>query len=146
MIQTSFRPNGSKPVVTNQERLDKLQRSKRLQTIVGVLAIAILLLIASLFYFVFHVPGETREVTGTIVSFETRKSDDAMRFGYFIYVRLGSGPTVRATIGAHVPIKIGRRVTLIATQMPILGIERYRFKAFIEEPPGDDYLFPKRSR
>jgi hypothetical protein len=130
-------------VNTVRERLDKIQKAERRQIIAAAIVAAVLLAIAALFYFVFHVPGKAREVTGAIVSFETRTSDDATRVAHFVHVRLDDGPTVRAAIDAHVPIKVGRRAILIATKMPILGIERYRFKGFVDEPSDVNDLFQK---
>ncbi len=128
---------------TVRERLDKIHKTERRQIIAAAIAAAVLLAVSALFYLVLHVPGETRDVTGTIVSFETRTSDDATRVSHFAHVRLDEGPTVRAAIDAHVPIKAGRRAILIATQMPVLGMERYRFKGLVDEPGGANERFQK---
>jgi hypothetical protein len=57
-----------------------------------------------------------------------------MRVVYLVHVRLDSGLTVTAQVSPSVTIKIGSRVTLLATKMPIIGIERFRFKEFIKPP------------
>ncbi len=93
-----------------------------------------------LFFYVVYVPGDTREVSGNIVSFETRHG---IRVDHWLHVRLDSGLTVSASVGAHVPVKVGRRVNLIATKMPIIGIERFRFKEFIDPPVNPNPFFQK---
>lgn len=67
-------------------------------------------------------------VAGTVVSVETIAHKSQPNVRHYIHVRLDSGLTVRARIDPHVPLKIGRRVNLIANKMPILGIEWFRFK------------------
>ena len=119
-----------------------LNGSKR-PLLLGITLCALFLTLISVFFYGVYVPGDTREVTGNIVSFETRASGSDIRVDHWLHVRLDSGLTVSAQVGAHVPVKLGRRVSLIATKMPIIGIERFRFKAFIDPPVNPLSLFQK---
>jgi hypothetical protein len=109
--------------------------TKQHQRVGAAIALGLFFAAFTIFYLVFRVPGNTREVTGAIISSELRKSDDGLRVSKFILVRLDEGVTVRAAIDADVAIKIGRRVRLIATAIRILGTERFHFKEFVDNPP-----------
>ena len=108
---------------TSRERLDKYQRSRRWAMTCGILASTVFLIILALGYYALYVPGESREISGTIVSFETKADGESPRVRSLIHVRLDYGVTASATIGAHVFARAGSRVRLKATKMPILGIE-----------------------
>ena len=99
----------------------------------GILAGVVLLIIFALGYYAIYVPGESREISGTVISFETHANSKSPRVRSLIHVRLDDGVTASATIGSHVVAKIGSRVRIMAIKMPILGIERHRFIAFEEQ-------------
>jgi hypothetical protein len=109
---------------------------------VGVACIVFLVLIA-LSYCIGYGPGDTRDVEGEIISFETDANSSSPEVRHILHVRLDNGLTVRARVGPHITAKVGRRVRLIATQMPILGIERFRFKEFLDSPSNQNPLLSK---
>lgn len=105
---------------------------------ISVLIVCLLFLAAfGVGYYILYGPGETRTVAGEVVSFETRYNDSARQI---LYVRLDNGLTVSTRIGAYATIKVGRRVNLVATRMPILGIERFQFKEFVDPPVDQNPL------
>jgi hypothetical protein len=116
-----------------KEQLNQLAASDRRQLIFGIVVVAGILIAFAAMFFVEYFPGEIREVTGAIVSFKTEARDDAVPPIHYVYVRLDDGRTVRAKVSGHIALKIGRRATLFATKMPVLGLERYRFKAFLDD-------------
>jgi hypothetical protein len=95
-----------------------------------MIACTLLVTLIAIGSYIVNAPGETREVSGSIVSFKTETTGSDIRVDHWLHVRLDSGLTVTARVSPHVPVKIGRRVNLIATRMPIIGIERFRFKEF----------------
>ena len=101
-------------------------------TIAVTVVFALLTITFAIISYIMYVPEETREVAGNVVSFETHASKGTMRVVHLVHVRLDSGLTVTAQVSPSVTIKIGSRVTLLATRMPIIGIERFRFKKFIK--------------
>jgi len=109
----------------------------------GILAGAVFLVIFALGYYAIYVPGESREISGTVVSFETKADGESPRVRSLIHVRLDDGVTASATIGAHVVAKIGSRVRIMAIKMPILGIERHRFIAFEEQSDVGEKLLQR---
>jgi hypothetical protein len=113
-------------------RLNKLERIDRRSLVYGIFVGAVLLAVFAFVFFLFYVPGESREVAGTIVSFETIASGSSMRVSRRVYVRLDEGRTVHARIDGHVTVKIGRRALLKATKIPVVGLERFRFQKFVE--------------
>ncbi len=94
-------------------------------------------------FYVIYVPNDTRETDGIIVSYETTASKSSPRVRHFLHVRLDDGLVVTARAGSHVTPKVGRRVKLTATRMPLIGIERFRFKEF-NDPPVDTNPLLKR--
>jgi hypothetical protein len=89
------------------------------------------------------VPGDSREIDGVIVSFETEAKGSSPGVSHFLHVRLHDGSVVTAKVGSHVAPKVGRHVRLIATQMPLIGIERFRFKEFNDPPVDTNPLFQR---
>jgi hypothetical protein len=101
--------------------------------IVGItISCALILTLIAIGSYIVNAPGETREVSGGIVSFKTETSGSDIRVDHWHHVRLDNGLTVSARVSPDVPVKVGQRVNLIATKMPIIGIERFRFKEFIK--------------
>ena len=133
-------------VQTAASVMSSLRMSKKLPIVeIAILSAfsALLLSLASVFFYVLYVPGETRELSGNIISFETQASARNIRVVHLLHVRLDSGLTVSARVAPHVPVKVGRRVNLVATRMPIIGIERFRFKEFLDPPPNQNPLSQK---
>lgn len=97
----------------------------------------------SVAFYITYVPGESRDVTGVITSFETDAGSGSPGVKQFLHVRLENGSVVRAEVVSHVTPKVGRHVRLIATQMPLIGIERFRFKEF-NDPPVESNPLLKR--
>jgi hypothetical protein len=95
---------------------------------------SLILVLFALGYYIRYGPGESRDVTGEVVSFETTADNTGPDVRHFLHVRLDSGLTVRAQVNPGIRAQIGRRVRLIATKMPIIGIERFRFKEFSDRP------------
>ncbi len=113
------------------------QTGSKQPLIIGVTIVGTLLtIIFAIIFYVEYVPQETREVAGNVVSFETRASKNTMRVVHLVHVRLDSGLTVSARVSPSVTIKPGSRVILIATKMPIIGIERFQFKEFLNPSHG----------
>jgi hypothetical protein len=106
----------------------------RLQIVGITISCALLLTLITIGSYIVNAPGETREVSGSMVSFKTETSGSDIRVDHWLHVRLDSGLTVTARVSPRVPVKVGQRVNLIATKMPIIGIERFRFKEFIKPP------------
>jgi hypothetical protein len=109
----------------------------------GILAGAVFLIIFALGYYALYVPGESRELLGTVLSFETHADGESPRVRSLIHVRLDDGAHASATIGSHVVAKIGSRVRILAIKMPILGIERHRFIAFEEQSDVGEKLLQR---
>ena len=109
---------------------------------IGLICAAIISATSVAFY-MFYVPGETREANGIIVSFETKAS--RTRVGSILHVRLENGVVVSATAHSSVTFKVGRQVKLIATQMPLIGLQRFRFKEF-NDPPEETNPLLKNHR
>jgi hypothetical protein len=109
-------------------------------TIAVTVGFALLTIIFAIIFYIEYVPEETREVAGNVVSFETHPSKSTMRVVHLLHVRLDSGLTVTAQVSPSVTIKFGSRVTLLATKMPIIGIERFRFNEFIKPPVNPNPL------
>lgn len=120
-------------VTTTRDQLDKLQRAQRWAVAWAVLGVAIFLAAFSTILYVVNAPGKSREVLGTVISFETHAHNDDLRVSTVLHIRLDDGNSARATIGPHVFAKPGSRVRLKATKMPILGIERHSFIGFENE-------------
>jgi len=105
--------------------------------LLGIILTCLLFLIGTAAaLYISYAPGKTREINGVITSFETETGGSSPGVKHFLHVRLENGSVVRAQIEAHVTPKVGRHVTLIATQMPLIKIERFRFKQF-NDPPVD---------
>ena len=96
----------------------------------GIFAGMMLIVAVAVGPYVFNAPGESREIQGTVTSFETIGGSQIRTF---IHVRLDDGGTVRVAINQNVFAKPGSRVRIQATEMPILGIERYSFVGFETE-------------
>jgi hypothetical protein len=111
-----------------RETLGKTQRAERWNVFWTGIAVFIALMLFAIAYYVVYVPGERRQVSGTVVLFETHKGSQT------IHVRLDEGIQIRAAVGPNVVAKVGSRVNLIATKMPIIGIERFRFKEILDTP------------
>lgn len=112
-------------------RLDELEATDRRSLIFGIIGSVGLAVLLTWFLFFWSISGRTREVKGTIVSFETTATETGV--SRLIYVRLDDGHTVSAGIDGHITPRIGRRALLRATKMPFIGIERFRFQNFLEE-------------
>jgi hypothetical protein len=108
--------------------------------IITIAVVCTLLTIIGIIFYIAYVSEETREVAGNVVSFETRTSKSTFRVVHLLHVRLDSGLTVTAQVSPSVTIKVGSRVSLIATKMPIIGIERFRFKEFVKPPVNPNPL------
>lgn len=116
---------------TTREQLDKLQRAQRRAIVWAVLGGAGFLVLLATTFYILYVPGKSREVRGTVISFETDTRSSQIR--HFIHVQLDNGNQVRAENGPQIVAKPSSRVRLKATTMPILEIERYSFIAFEAE-------------
>jgi hypothetical protein len=103
------------------------------------------LVLFALGYYIGYGPGDSRDVAGEVISFETTADNAGPDVRHFLHVRLDSGLTVRARTNPGITAKIGRRVRLIATKMPIVGIERYRFKEFLDSADKDNSLFEDKN-
>ena len=66
-------------MVKNKKRLHELDKIDRRSLIYGSLVGAVLLAVFACVFFVLYVPGETREVMGTIISFETIAGNSSLR-------------------------------------------------------------------
>ena len=122
-----------------KKRLHELDKIDHRSLIYGSLVGAALLAVFAFVFFLVYVLGETREVVGTIVSFETIARKSSPIIFRRIYVRLDDGHTVSARIDGHITPKIGRRALLRATKMPLIGLERFRFREFVEEHENSRY-------
>jgi hypothetical protein len=118
---------------STRENLDKLQRAQRWALAWGVFGGAIAVALIAVIFYVIYVPGKSRAVFGTVVSFETHADGEKPRVYTVIHVRLENGITVRTSIHHNILAMPGTRVRLKATEMPIIGIERYSFVAFEKE-------------
>jgi hypothetical protein len=108
-----------------------------------VLTCAVIIFATAVALYTIYVPGDSRETTGIIVSFETSASRSGPKVATILYVRLENGVVVSARADSSVTAKVGRPVKLIATQMPLIGIERFRFKEFNDPPVNANPLFQR---
>lgn len=113
--------------------------------VVGIgLFCALIITGSAIAFYIGYVPGESREIEGIIVSFESTHREDSSGISQFLHVRIDGGSVIRAGAGSHVTPKAGRRVKLIATRMPLMGIERFRFKEFNDPPADGNPLLQRR--
>jgi hypothetical protein len=91
-------------VAENNERLNELERSDRHSLIYGSVVGTVLLAVFACVFFILYVPGETREVMGTIIiSFETIADNSFLRISRRVSIRLDDGHTVSARIEDTLP-------------------------------------------
>jgi hypothetical protein len=126
-----------------REKLDKLQWVDRRNVFWTGLTVLIAVTLFALAYYIVYVPGPRRQVSGTVVLFEIHSDGESTQVSQTIHVRLDEGIQVRAAIGPNVVTKVGSRVNLIATKIPIIGIERFRFKELIDTPEERPLLLRK---
>src|SRR5688572_21218642 len=111
----------------NKKRLHELDKIDRRSLIYGSLVGTVLVAVFAFVFFLVYIPGEVREVTGTIVSFETVARKSSPRISRWVYARLDDGHTVSARIDGHITPRIGRRALFSATKIPLIGVEQFRF-------------------
>ena len=120
-------------VAKNKKRLHELDKIDRRSLIYGSVVGTVLLAVFACVFFILYVPGETREVTGTIVSFETVARKSSPIISRRVYARLDDGHTVSTRIDGHITPRIGKRAIFRVTKMPLIGLERFRFQGFADE-------------
>jgi hypothetical protein len=108
-----------------------------------VITFAVIIFATAIVFYVIYVPGEIREIPGIVVSFQTRASRMNPNVANILYVRLENGTVVRATADSNVTATVGRPVKLLATTMPIVGIERFHFEEFNDSPASPNPLFQR---
>lgn len=115
-----------------RKRLHELDTIDRGSVIYGSLVSTVAVAVVALVFFVLYVPGEAREVVGTVVFVDAATENSSLSVSRSVYVRLDDGHTVSARVDGSITPKIGKRALLRATKMPLLGVERFRFIDFAE--------------
>ncbi len=120
-------------MASNQKRLREFDKIERRSLLLASFAGIALFAVFAFVFFLVYIPREAREVTGTIVSFETVARKSSPRISWWVYARLDDGHTVSARIDGHITPRIGRRALFSATKIPLIGVEQFRFKDFVDE-------------
>lgn len=102
-----------------------------------IVASAILVVIITLTTYEAYVPGQTKEVLGTVVGLEQIANNSQPEIRRYAGVKLENGFTVQARIEGYVTLVPGDHAAFLEITTPLLGFKRYRFHRYID---------PKRSR
>src|ERR671918_462313 len=78
-----------------------------------------------------YVPGETREVVGSVVGLEQIANNSQPDIRRYAAVKLENGFTVQARIDGYVTLVPGDRAAFLEITTPLLGFKRYRFRRYI---------------
>jgi hypothetical protein len=102
-----------------------------------VVVSAIVVTIFTLITYEAYVPGQTREVFGSVVGLQQIADNSQPSIRRYAAVKLENGFTVQARIDAYVTLVPGDRAAFLEITTPLLGFKRYRFHR---------HLDPDRSR
>jgi hypothetical protein len=109
-----------------------------LPTKVGLVVVfAIVVAILALIMYEVYVPGQTKEVFGSVVGLQQIANNSQPHIRRYAGVKLENGFTVRARVDGYVTLVPGDRAAFLEITTPLLGFKRYRFHR---------YLDPDRSR
>jgi hypothetical protein len=102
-----------------------------------VVVFAIVVTIFTLIMYEAYVPGQTREVFGSVVGLQQIANNSQPSIRRYAGVKLENGFTVQARIDGYVTLMPGDRAAFLEITTPLLGFKRYRFHR---------HLDPDRSR
>jgi hypothetical protein len=84
-----------------------------------------------------YVPGQTKEVFGSVVSLQQIANNSQPAIRSYATVELENGFTVQARVNRYVTLVPGDRAAVLEITTPLFGFKRYQFHR---------HLSPNRSR
>jgi hypothetical protein len=104
-----------------------------LPTKVGLIVVfAIVVAIFALIMYEVYVPGQTKEVFGSVVGLQQIANNSQLLIRRYAGVKLENGFTVQARVDGHVTLVPGDRAAFLEITTPLLGFKRYRFHRHLE--------------
>lgn len=79
-----------------------------------------------------YVPGQTREVFGSVVGLQQIANNSQPRIRRYAAVKLENGFTVQARIDGYVTLVPGDRAAFLEITTPLLGLKRYSFHRHLD--------------
>jgi hypothetical protein len=99
-----------------------------LPTKVGLVVVfAIVVAIFALIMYEAYVPGQTKEVFGSVVGLQQIANKSQPRIRRYAAVKLENEFTVQARVDGYVTLVRGDRAVFLEITTPLLGFKRYRF-------------------
>lgn len=103
------------------------------RTKIGLVAISVIFLAAfALAMYDAYVPGQAKEVFGSIVGLREIADNSQPLIRRYVAVKLDNGHTIQARVYGSITLIPGNRAAFVETTTPLLGFKRYRFQRHLD--------------
>jgi hypothetical protein len=102
-------------------------------TKIGLVAVSVIVIaMFALTMYEAYVPGQTKEVFGSVVGLQQIANNSQPSIRRYAVVKLENGFTVQARVDGYVTLVPGDRAALLEITTPLLGFKRYSFRRHLE--------------